>query len=57
MLCRRASYLKKTTNTSTLNGRERGGVWIVLFSEVTPLGDSVSTILSPIVAYVGLKGI
>ena len=31
-------------------------MWIVLFSEVTPLGDSVSTIFSPIEAFVGLKG-
>ena len=31
-------------------------MWIVLFSEATPLGDRVSTILSPIEAFVGLKG-
>ena len=36
MLCRCSSYLEiKTRNTSTLNGGEDGGVWILLFSEVT----------------------
>ena len=42
MLCRCSSYLKKTTNTSTLNRGNREGVLILLFSEV-------STILSRIV--------
>ena len=49
LLCRCSSYLQKTTNTPTLNGGDRGGVWIVLFSEVTLLEYNVSTILSPIV--------
>ena len=36
MLCCCSSYLEiKTRNTSTLNGGEDGGVWILLFSEVT----------------------
>ena len=36
MLSRCSSYLEiKTRNTSTLNGGEDGGVWILLFSEVT----------------------
>ena len=37
MLCRCLSYLKKikTRNTPTLNGGEDGGVWILLFSELT----------------------
>ena len=34
MLCRCSSYYKKTTNTPPLNGGDRGGVWILLFSEV-----------------------
>ena len=45
-----SSYLQKTTNTPTLNGGGRGGVRILLFSEVTPFEYNVSTILSPIVA-------
>ena len=46
MFCRCSSYLqKKKTNTPTLNGRDRGGKRIVLFSEVTLFGYSVSTIL------------
>ena len=49
MLCRCSSYLQKTTNTPTLNGGDRGGVWIVLFAGVTLLEYKVSTILSPIV--------
>ena len=49
LLCRCSSYLQKTTNTPTLNGGDRGGVWIVSFSEVTLLEYNVSTILSPIV--------
>ena len=49
LLCRCSSYLQKRTNTPTLNGGDRGGVWIVLFSEVTLLEYNVSTILSPIV--------
>ena len=49
LLCRCSSYLQKTTNIPTLNGGDRGGVWIVLFSEVTLLEYNVSTILSPIV--------
>ena len=33
-----------------MNGGEGGGLWIVLFSKVTPaFEDNVSTILSPIV--------
>ena len=32
-----------------MNGRGWGGVWIVLFSQVIPFEDNVSTILSPIV--------
>lgn len=52
MLCRRSSYSlskkeNKQTNTLNLSGRE--GVWIVLFSEVTPFED---LILSSIVANV-----
>ena len=34
-----------------MNGRERGGVWIVLFFEVTLFEYNVSTIFSPIVAW------
>ena len=49
LLCQCSSYLQKTTNTPTLNEGDRGGVWIVLFSEVTLLEYNVSTILSPIV--------
>ena len=51
MLCPCSSYLQKITNTPTLNGGDRGGVRILLFSEVTLFKNSVSTILSPIVAY------
>ena len=32
-----------------MNGRGWGGEWIVLFSQVIPFEDNVSTILSPIV--------
>ena len=39
----------KTRNTPTLNRRDGGGVQIVLFSEVIPFEDNVSTILSSIV--------
>ena len=39
-----------TTKTPTLNGVEEEGVWIVLFSEVTPFKDNFSAILWPIVA-------
>ena len=49
MLCPCSSYLEKTTNTPTLNGGDRGGVRILLFSEITLLKNNVSTILSPIV--------
>ena len=49
MLCRCSSCLQKTTNTPTLNGGGRGGVWILLFSEVTLFEDNVSTILAVIV--------
>ena len=49
MLCPCSSYLQKTTNTPTLNGGDRGGVRILLFSEVTLFKYNVSTILSPIV--------
>ncbi|KAM7434819.1 hypothetical protein ABFA07_015144 [Porites harrisoni] len=51
MLCPCSSYLQKTTNTPTLNGGDRGGVRIRLFSEVTLFKYNVSTILSPIVAF------
>ena len=40
---------KEKTNTPVLNGGDRGGVRIVLFSEVTLFECNVSTILSPIV--------
>ena len=43
------SYLRKTTNTPSLNGGERGGVWNLLFSAVTLFEYNVSTILSPVV--------
>ena len=49
MLCRCSRYLKKTTNTPTLNGGDRGGVQILLFSEVVLFEHNVSTILSLIV--------
>ena len=49
MLCRCTSYLKKTANALTLNGGDRGGVWILLFFEVSLFEYYVSTILSPIV--------
>ena len=39
-----------TTNTPTLNEGDRGGVRILLFSEITLFKNNVSTILSPIVA-------
>ena len=39
----------ETTNTSTLNGVDKGGVWILLFSEVTLWQCNVSTILSSVV--------
>ena len=48
MLCCCLNYLKKTTSTPTLNGG-RGGLWIVLFSEVTPFKDNVLIILSRVV--------
>ena len=35
MLCPCSSYQKKTKNTPTLNGGDRGGARILLFSEVT----------------------
>ena len=47
-LCPCSSYLQKTTNTPTLNGGDRGGVRILLFSKVTLVNYNVSTILSPI---------
>ena len=37
-------------NTPILNGGEGGGVWIVLFSKITPFEDNVSTSSSPIEA-------
>ena len=49
MLCRCSSYLKKTTNTPTLNGGDRGRVRILLFCEVILFEYNVSTILSLIV--------
>ena len=42
--------LPTETHTPTLNGGDRGGVWILLFSEVTLFEYNVSTILLPIVA-------
>ena len=48
MLCPCSSYQEKTTNTPTLNGGDRGGVRILLFSEVTLFKYNVSTLLSPI---------
>jgi len=41
IFCHCSSYLK---NKPTLNGGERGGVWIILFPEVTAFADNVSTI-------------
>ena len=35
---------KKTTNTPTLNGGRRGGVWIVLFSKVIAVQHRVETL-------------
>ena len=52
-MCRCSSYLKKTI---TLNGGDRGGVWIILLSEVTLFEYNISTILSPIVALKGNLG-
>ena len=49
MLCPCSSCLYKTTNTPTLNGGDRGGVRILLFSEITLFKNNVSTVLSPIV--------
>ena len=46
-----ATYRKQQT-TRTLNGGSGGGVWILLFFEVTLFEYNVSTILSPIVAFV-----
>ena len=49
----RATYRSQQTTPpppTTLNGGEEGGVWILLFSEVTLLEYNVSTILSQIVA-------
>ena len=48
MLCHCSRYLKETTNTPTLNGGDRGGLQILLFSEVILFEHNVSTILSPI---------
>ena len=47
----RATYNRKQQETPTLNNAmgRGGGVWILLFSEVTLFEYSVSTILSPIV--------
>ena len=50
MLYHFSDYLQETANTLTFNRVDGGGVWIVLFSEVTPFGDSVSKILPAIVA-------
>ena len=44
-----SSYLEKTTNTPTLNGGDQGGVWILLYFEVTLFDYNVSTFLSLIV--------
>ena len=52
MLCHCSSYLQKTTNTPPLNGGEEGGVWILLFSEVTLFEYIVSKIPSLIVSLV-----
>ena len=51
MLCRCSSFLFKITNTLFLNGGEGEG-WIPLFSVVTLFEYNVSTILSPIFAYI-----
>ena len=40
---------KKTKNTSTLNGGDRGRVWMLLLSQVTLFEYTIPTILSPIV--------
>ena len=50
MLCHCSSYLQKTRNIPTLNGGDRGGVWILMFSEGTLFEYNVSTMLSLIVA-------
>ena len=39
-------------NTPILNGGEGGGMWIVLFSKITPFEDNVSTISLLIEAWV-----
>ena len=57
MLCPCSRYLKKTTNTPTLTGGDKGGVGILLFSEVTLFEYNVSTILSPIVGFYMLAAI
>ena len=44
MLCRCSNYLKKTANTPTLNGGDRGGVQVLLFSKGTLFEYNVSTI-------------
>ena len=49
-----ATYRKQQT-PATLNGGDRGGVRILLFSEVTLVKYNVLTILSPIVAYFSNK--
>ena len=41
--------LPTENNTHPMNGGGRGGMWILLFSEVTLFEYNVSTILSPIV--------
>ena len=50
MLCRCSSYLKKTTNTLTLNVGVRGRKRVLLFAEVALFENNASTILLPIVA-------
>ena len=47
-----SQYLQETANSPNLNGG--GAVWTVLFSEVTPWKDSVSTILLLIVVFLSL---
>ena len=47
--CAAFRLVENKKKTPTLNGGEKGVVWIVLFSEVLLLDYNVSTILSPIV--------
>ena len=61
-LCCRSSYLSIKENKQTNKHPKfnwKGGVWIILFSEVTPLEDnfSIILILSPIVANLQCSGL